>query len=92
MKPGGALIIHLTLRLTWVARALDGGALRSLPTCSESVFIPAVNLYYKSDPHRGWQLLALRPAEALRWRPGGETRKFAASQGQSKGQRLLRHI
>lgn len=72
VKQGGALIIHLTLLLTWGAWALDGGALRSVPTCFESVFMPVVNLYYKSDPHREWQRLALRGMEALRWRSGEE--------------------
>lgn len=59
------------------------------------------NLYYKSDPHRGRRLLALLQMEALR-RGQGEKPTCAcvhvnrhtltASQGRSKGRRLLRYI
>lgn len=73
VKQGGALIIHLTLLLTWGAWARDGGALPSVPTCFASVFMPVVNLYYKSDPHPDWQRLALRRMVALHWRSAGET-------------------
>lgn len=38
-----------------------------------SLFMPVVNLYYKSHPHREWQLLGLRRVEALHWRSWGET-------------------
>lgn len=96
MKQGGALIIHLTLLLTWGAWALDGGALRSVPTCFESVFMPVVNLYYKSRPRREWQASRTAPngglAPEVRGRdaPAHANRhaltraQFAASQGQKQ--------